>query len=87
MRMSNFFYIDASFSFPHRTNQTEDYFYNQIAAIVANGSNYTTKCGKCLASTDVIHKAAVSQSVSVITDLLIRICESACSQIAEILRC
>ncbi|MCJ1458766.1 hypothetical protein MMC28_009140 [Mycoblastus sanguinarius] len=66
--------IPAPFTPLNATNQTEDYFYNQIAAIVANGSNYTTKCGKCLASTDVIHKAAVSQSVSVITDLLIRIC-------------
>ena len=56
------------------TNQTEDYFYNEIAAIVANGSNYTTKCDKCLASTDVMHQAAISQPVSVITDLLIRIC-------------
>lgn len=59
-----------------RTNQTEDYFYSQIAAIVSNGSNYTTKCEKCLASTNVFHQAAISQPVSVITDLLIRVCVS-----------
>lgn len=59
-----------------RTNQTEDCFYNEIAAIVANGSNYTTKCEKCIASTNVMHQAAVSQPVSVVTNLLIRICMS-----------
>lgn len=58
------------------TNQTENYFYNQVAAIVANGSNYTTKCEKCLASTNVFHEAAISQPVSVVTDLLIRVCGS-----------
>ena len=58
------------------TNQTENYFYNQVAAIVANGSNYTTKCEKCLASTNVFHEAAISQPVSVVTDLLIRVCVS-----------
>ena len=57
-----------------RTNQTESYFYNQVAAIVANGSNYTTKCEKCLAATNVFHEAAISQPVSVITDMLIRVC-------------
>ena len=58
----------------YSTNQTENYFYNQVAAIVANGSNYTTKCEKCLAATNVFHEAAISQPVSVITDMLIRVC-------------
>ena len=57
-----------------KTNNTEDFYYNKIVAIVANGSNYTTKCEKCTASTNVIHEAAISQPVSVITDLLIRLC-------------
>lgn len=56
------------------TNQTEDFFYDQLAAIVANGSNYTTDCSKCLAGTNVMHAAAISQPVSVVTDILIRIC-------------
>lgn len=69
-------YYSTGFLLPivDRTNQTEDFFYNQIAAIVANGSNFTTKCDKCVASTNVMHEAAISQPVSVITDLLIRIC-------------
>ena len=57
-----------------KSNGTEDYYYNKIVAIVANGSNYTTKCEKCEASTNVIHEAAVVQPVSVVTDLLIRLC-------------
>ena len=70
-----------------RTNQTEDYYYNLITAIIANGSNYTTKCDKCVASTNVMHEAAVSQPVSVITDLLIRLCVNPLSRsmlVAEI---
>ena len=57
-----------------KNNHTEDYYFNLIVAIVANGSNYTTKCEKCTASTNVMHEAAISQPVSVITDLLIRLC-------------
>ena len=56
------------------SNQTEVYFYNKIAGIVANGSNYTTKCDKCKAATMVMTEAAISQPVSVVTDLLIRVC-------------
>ena len=66
-----------------RTNQTENYFYNQVAAIVANGSNYTTKCEKCLAATSVFHEAAISQPVSVITDMLIRVCRSSSERSVE----
>ena len=58
-----------------KNNNTEDYYFNKIVAIVANGSNYTTKCEKCTASTNVMHEAAISQPVSVITDLLIRLCD------------
>ena len=57
-----------------KNNHTEDYYYDQIVGIVSNGSNYTTKCEKCTASTNVMHEAAISQPVAVITDLLIRLC-------------
>lgn len=66
--------IPKPFTPTNATDQTEDYFYEQITAIIANGSIYTTNCSKCEAATNVMHEAAISQPVSVITDLLIRIC-------------
>ena len=64
--------IPKPFTPLNATNQTEDYFYNQITAILSNGSN--TNCSKCMASTNIMHEAAISQPVSVITDILIRLC-------------
>lgn len=56
------------------TNQTEQYFLDRIASIVSNQTNYTTPCEKCKAATMVMTEAAVSQPVSIVTDLLIRMC-------------
>lgn len=54
------------------TNQTEDYFFSKILAILNNISS--SKCTECMSSTNIMHEAAISQSVSVVTDLLIRVC-------------
>lgn len=56
----------------HRSNETEGYYYNQLLAIISNNS--TSNCTKCLGETDVLHQAAVSQTVSTFTDLLIKYC-------------
>lgn len=68
----------VSYSSNNRKDPAKQTFplYNKVAAIVANGSNYTTKCEKCIASTNVVHEAAVSLPVPDFTDLLIRICTS-----------
>ncbi|MCJ1303223.1 hypothetical protein MMC08_006031 [Hypocenomyce scalaris] len=46
------------------TTALEDYFYNEIAAIVSNTSYFTTKCSKCIAATGVMHLAAITLPVS-----------------------
>ena len=60
---------------PSSTSLLENLFYNEIAAIVANNSYYTTKCEQCVAATEVMHLAAITQPVSTIVDLLIRVCK------------
>ena len=66
--------IPAPFTPFKKSSKSEDDFYNEIADIVGNGSNYTTKCEKCTAATMVFTEAAQSKPVSVVTDLLIRVC-------------
>ena len=63
--------VPAPFTPLKPTNETEDYFYNQIIAIINSTSS---NCTKCMSSTSIMHEAALSQPVSVITDLLIRLC-------------
>ncbi|MCJ1308896.1 hypothetical protein MMC25_002551 [Agyrium rufum] len=50
-------------------------FYQELSAII-NGSFYNTSCGKCIAGTEVMHLAALTQPVSTITNLLIQVCEA-----------
>jgi sphingomyelin phosphodiesterase len=53
--------------------QIEDAIFTEILAI-ANG-DLGTNCGKCVGITEVMHIAAITQSVDTITNLLIRSCE------------
>ncbi|MCJ1240001.1 hypothetical protein MMC14_008001 [Varicellaria rhodocarpa] len=52
----------------------EEYFYDEIVGIISNQSIFNTSCLKCIAATEVMHLAAITQPVSTITDLLIRLC-------------
>ena len=64
--------IPAPFTPLKPTNQSGDFFLNEILAILNN--NASSNCTKCMSSTRIMHEAAISQPVSVITDLLIRAC-------------
>ncbi|PQE22173.1 Ser Thr phosphatase family protein [Rutstroemia sp. NJR-2017a WRK4] len=55
--------------------EAEDNIFNEILAI-ANGNGLTTDCSKCIAGTEVMHLAAITQPVSTIVNLLIRACEA-----------
>ncbi|KAI9834412.1 MAG: hypothetical protein M1819_003023 [Sarea resinae] len=57
------------------TSEIEDDFYNQIIA-VSQDSNFATNCTKCIAATQILHLAALTQPVGTISDLLIRLCNS-----------
>lgn len=50
-------------------------FMTEIKAINANNSAFETECQKCLATTQVLHFAAITQPVPVFTSLLIGYCE------------
>jgi sphingomyelin phosphodiesterase len=59
----------------HSTSQLEDAFFQEIVAIV-NGTGFSDNCTKCIAATEVVHLAAITQSVDTVTDLLIRACQA-----------
>ena len=55
----------------------ENDIFNQVYAIVnSTNSGIGSKCDKCIAATEVMHIAAITQPVSTITDLLIRLCNA-----------
>jgi sphingomyelin phosphodiesterase len=42
--------------------------------VIGSGTDFSSNCTKCTAATEVMHLAALTQSASMITDLLIRTC-------------
>ena len=53
----------------------EDNLYDELVGII-NGTAFNTTCAKCIAATEVMHVAAITQPVSTITSLLIRVCDA-----------
>lgn len=49
----------------------EDAFFSEIGGIM-NGTTFTNNCTKCIAFTELMHLAAITQPVQTVTDLLIR---------------
>ena len=60
---------------PFKGDLTE-YFAREIRAINQKDGAYDTSCSKCLATTEVLHLAAITQSVDTFTALLIDYCEA-----------
>ncbi|KAI1623540.1 sphingomyelin phosphodiesterase [Exophiala viscosa] len=58
---------------PFTESQIEDSLSSELLAI-NNTSFYPDNCSKCLAATQLLHVAAISQSVSVFTNVLIKAC-------------
>ncbi|KUJ19694.1 uncharacterized protein LY89DRAFT_580202 [Mollisia scopiformis] len=57
------------------TQEIEDNIFNELEGIAA-GNGLTSSCSKCIAGTEVMHIAAITQPVSTIVNLLIRSCET-----------
>lgn len=58
------------------TSEIEDNIYNELISIVNGGDFAFDNCTRCIAATELMHIAALSQSVSTVTNLLIRACEN-----------
>ncbi|MCJ1389734.1 hypothetical protein MMC18_002591 [Xylographa bjoerkii] len=61
---------------PVPPSQIEDSVYNEIIAIIANGSAFNTSCTQCIAATEIMHFAAITQPVSTVVNVLIRLCNT-----------
>lgn len=61
---------------PFTASQIENSIYIEIVAILADGSALNTSCSQCLAATEIIRFAAITQPVSTVTDVLIRFCKT-----------
>ncbi len=57
------------------TSTLENYFFSEIVAITSNSSIFNTSCSKCIATTEVLHLAAITQPVTTLTNLFIRYCK------------
>lgn len=53
----------------------EDSLVDELVSI-ATTSSYLDNCSKCIAATQILHVAAISQPVSVVTNVLIRTCNA-----------
>ena len=61
---------------PLTSKAIEDAFFDEIIAIVNTNNTYSTTCEKCIAGLELAHIAAITQPVSLVTDLLIRACNA-----------
>ena len=52
----------------------EDAFFNDIVAVATGAIPGSTSCARCIAIFEIVHLAALTQSPTTITNLLIRIC-------------
>ena len=57
------------------TSVIEDYFFNEISGLI-NGTSVTDNCTQCIIGVELMHLAAITQSVQTVTNLLIRACEA-----------
>lgn len=55
-------------------SELQNAFLTEINAIYANGSYYNTSCSQCMATTEILHLAAVTLPVETFTNLLIDFC-------------
>jgi sphingomyelin phosphodiesterase len=61
---------------PLNSKSIEEAFFTEIIAIVNTNNTYSTTCEKCIAGLELAHLAAITQPVSVVTDLLIEACNA-----------
>ena len=59
---------------PLDRQQIEDFIYAEIVAIVNSSYAFQDNCTQCIAATELMHFAALTQPVETVTNLLIRAC-------------
>lgn len=55
------------------TSAIEDNYFQELLAITGNSSTFS-KCDKCTIGTEILHLVSITQPVSTVTNLLIRLC-------------
>ena len=60
---------------PLSRQQIEDLVYGEMVAIVDSSYAFRDNCTQCIATTELIHFAALTQPVETVTNLLIRACK------------
>ena len=55
------------------TSAIEDNFFQELLALTGNSSSYSD-CDKCIIGTEIFHLVSITQPVSTVTNLLIRLC-------------